>query len=115
MIWLLAETPDYSGGYASGSDWYFQMVFCATTASIVSGTIAERLKIWPFLIFTLVLTGFIYPIAEDGSGAAVSWMLTLHSLISLVQLWYTLQVVGQLLLVQSSLAHVQVDSMKTVQ
>ena len=66
-----AETPDYSGGYASGSDWYFQMVFCATTASIVSGTIAERLKIWPFLIFTLVLTGFIYPIVggwEWGGG-----------------------------------------------
>ena len=65
------DTPDYSGGYASGSDWYFQMVFCATTASIVSGTIAERLKIWPFLIFTLVLTGFIYPIVgswEWGGG-----------------------------------------------
>lgn len=65
------DAPDYSGGYASGSDWYFQMVFCATTASIVSGTIAERLKIWPFLIFTLVLTGFIYPIVgswEWGGG-----------------------------------------------
>ena len=34
--------------YAAGSDWYFQMVFCATTASIVSGTLAERIKIWPF-------------------------------------------------------------------
>ena len=68
---LLAETPDYSGGYASGSDWYFQMVFCATTASIVSGTIAERVKLWPFLIFTLVLTGVIYPIVgswEWGAG-----------------------------------------------
>ena len=68
---LSAETPDYSGGYASGSDWFFQMVFCATTASIVSGTIAERIKLWPFLIFTLVLTGFIYPIVgswEWGAG-----------------------------------------------
>ena len=48
--------------YASSSDWFFQMVFCATTASIVSGTLAERIKVWPFLIFTVVLTGIIYPI-----------------------------------------------------
>ncbi|MDG1007785.1 MAG: ammonium transporter [Alphaproteobacteria bacterium] len=68
---IAGETPDFSGGYASGSDWYFQMVFCATTASIVSGTIAERMKLWPFLIFTLFLTGFIYPIVgswEWGTG-----------------------------------------------
>jgi Amt family ammonium transporter len=65
------DAPDFSGGYAAGSDWYFQMVFCATTASIVSGTIAERMKLWPFLIFTLFLTGFIYPIVgswEWGTG-----------------------------------------------
>ena len=49
--------------YAAGdSDWFFQMVFCATTASIVSGTVAERVKLWPFLIFVAILTGFIYPI-----------------------------------------------------
>ncbi len=68
---IAGEAPDFSGGYASGSDWYFQMVFCATTASIVSGTIAERMKLWPFLIFTLFLTGFIYPIVgswEWGTG-----------------------------------------------
>ena len=59
---IIGDAADFSGGYASGSDWYFQMVFCATTASIVSGTIAERMKLWPFLIFTLFLTGFIYPI-----------------------------------------------------
>lgn len=51
-----------AGGYAAGSDWFFQMVFCATAASIVSGTLAERIKLWPFLIFTAVLTGIIYPI-----------------------------------------------------
>jgi Amt family ammonium transporter len=51
-----------AGGYASMSDWFFQMVFVATAASIVSGTLAERIKVWPFLIFTLVLTGVIYPI-----------------------------------------------------
>ncbi|WP_419906965.1 ammonium transporter [Hoeflea sp.] len=50
-------------GYASvGSDFFFQLMFCATTASIVSGTLAERMKLWPFLIFTVVLTGILYPI-----------------------------------------------------
>jgi Amt family ammonium transporter len=49
-------------GYASASDWYFQMVFVATAASIVSGTLAERIKLWPFLVFTVFLTGVIYPI-----------------------------------------------------
>ncbi len=50
-------------GYASvGSDFFFQLMFCATTASIVSGTLAERIKLWPFLIFVVVLTGLIYPI-----------------------------------------------------
>ena len=68
---IMGETPNFEGGYAAGSDWFFQMVFCATTASIVSGTIAERMKLWPFLIFTLFLTGFIYPIVgswEWGTG-----------------------------------------------
>ena len=50
-------------GYAStGSDFFFQLMFCATTASIVSGTLAERIKLWPFLIFVVILTAFIYPI-----------------------------------------------------
>jgi len=52
---------DYS--YAStASDYFFQLMFCAATASIVSGALAERIKLWPFLIFTVVLTGLIYPI-----------------------------------------------------
>ena len=59
---LTAETPDYSGGYSTGADWYFQMVFVATAASIVSGTVAERIKLWPFLGFVILLTAFIYPI-----------------------------------------------------
>jgi Amt family ammonium transporter len=46
----------------AGSDFYFQLMFCATTASIVSGTLAERIKLWPFLAFTVALTGLIYPI-----------------------------------------------------
>ena len=50
-------------GYASvASDFFFQLMFCATTASIVSGTLAERVKLWPFLAFTVVLTGVLYPI-----------------------------------------------------
>jgi Amt family ammonium transporter len=49
-------------GYADGSDWYFQMVFCATTVSIVSGTLAERIKLWPFFLFAAILSGIIYPI-----------------------------------------------------
>ncbi len=49
-------------GYADGSDWYFQMVFCATTVSIVSGTMAERIKLWPFFVFAAILSGIIYPI-----------------------------------------------------
>jgi len=51
-----------SNGYSVLSDWFFQMVFVATTASIVSGAIAERAKLWPFFGFTLVLAAFIYPI-----------------------------------------------------
>ena len=49
-------------GYADGSDWYFQMVFCATTVSIVSGTLAERIKLWPFFLCAAILAGIIYPI-----------------------------------------------------
>ena len=50
--------------YASvGSDFFFQLVFVAATASIVSGAVAERIKLWPFLIFVVVLTGILYPIS----------------------------------------------------
>jgi len=51
-------------GYASiGSDFFFQLVFVAATASIVSGALAERIKLWPFLAFVVVLTGVMYPIS----------------------------------------------------
>ncbi|MBF9032543.1 ammonium transporter [Rhodobacterales bacterium HKCCE3408] len=60
-VGLSGAEPDLT--YASvGSDFFFQLMFCATTASIVSGTLAERIKLWPFLIFIIILTGFIYPI-----------------------------------------------------
>jgi Amt family ammonium transporter len=49
--------------YSPASDWFFQMVFVATTASIVSGALAERILIWPFFAFILVLTAILYPIS----------------------------------------------------
>ena len=49
-------------GYSVMSDWFFQMVFVATAASIVSGALAERVKMWPFFLFTLLLTAIIYPV-----------------------------------------------------
>ena len=54
-----------SGGeiYYSGlSDFFFQVVFVATAMSIVSGAVAERMKLWSFLVFAIVMTGFIYPV-----------------------------------------------------
>jgi len=65
-LWEPAPLEEANGGYASSSDWFFQMVFVATAASIVSGTVAERVKLIPFLLFTVVLTAVIYP-------TVVSW------------------------------------------
>jgi Amt family ammonium transporter len=60
-VGLAADAVDLT--YASvGSDFYFQLMFCGATASIVSGALAERIKLWPFLIFIAILTGVIYPI-----------------------------------------------------
>ena len=53
----------YDGSYYSGmSDFFFQMVFVATAMSIVSGAVAERMKLWSFMAFAVVMTGFIYPL-----------------------------------------------------
>ena len=57
-----SDSSKLETGYADSSDWYFQMVFCATTVSIVSGTLAERIKLWPFFLFAAILTGFLYPL-----------------------------------------------------
>ncbi len=59
-----AAREDGFGGsaiYSSSSDFFFQVVFAATCMSIVSGAVAERMKLWAFLLFSLVMIGFIYP------------------------------------------------------
>jgi Amt family ammonium transporter len=61
-VGISAEQADDLSYAATGSDFFFQLMFCAATASIVSGTLAERIKLWPFLLFTLILTAFIYPL-----------------------------------------------------
>jgi len=62
---VLGQDPAawYDGDYYSGmSDFFFQVVFVATAMSIVSGAVAERMKLWSFMLFAVVMTGFIYPI-----------------------------------------------------
>ncbi len=71
-----SDSSSVDTGYSDGSDWYFQMVFCATTVSIVSGTLAERIKLWPFFLFAAILSGIIYPIVmgwQWGGG----WLATI--------------------------------------
>ncbi len=70
-----AEAVLASGGetyYSVRSDYFFQVVFVATAMSIVSGAVAERMKLWAFLAFAVVMTGFIYPVQgfwKWGGGA----------------------------------------------
>jgi len=59
---ILDETTAADASYPVMADFFFQVVFVATAASVISGTIAERMKLWPFLIFVVVLSGLIYPI-----------------------------------------------------
>lgn len=68
--------------YAPSADFFFQVVFVATAMSIVSGAVAERMKLWAFLAFAVVLTGFIYPMegAWTWGGEAVFGMYTLGDL-----------------------------------
>ncbi len=57
-----AKAAVIESGYSTMSDWFFQMVFVATTASIVSGTLAERVKLWSFFIFIAILAAVVYPV-----------------------------------------------------
>jgi len=74
-----AEDP---ATYAPSSDFFFQVVFVATAMSIVSGAVAERMKLWAFLAFAVVMTGFIYPMegAWTWGGASVFGLYTLGDL-----------------------------------
>ena len=64
---------DYSAGYSAASDWFFQMVFCGAACSIVSGCVAERIKLWSFLLFCAILCGLIYPI-QGSWGWGGGWL-----------------------------------------
>jgi len=68
--------------YAPSADFFFQVVFVAATMSIVSGAVAERMKLWAFLLFAVVMTGFIYPMEGSWTwgGNAVFGMYTLGDL-----------------------------------
>ncbi len=72
-IWT--DNSSIETGYSDSSDWFFQAMFVCATASIVSGAVAERIKIWPFFIFAALMGGFIYPISmgwQWGGG----WLAT---------------------------------------
>ncbi len=79
-----AAQDDFRGGsiYSGASDFFFQVVFVATAMSIVSGAVAERMKLWAFLAFAVVMTGFIYPMEGNWTwgGGAVFGMYTLGDL-----------------------------------
>jgi Amt family ammonium transporter len=73
---------DEPATYAPSADFYFQVVFVATAMSIVSGAVAERMKLWAFLAFAVVMTGFIYPMEGRWTwgGEAVFGLYTLGDL-----------------------------------
>lgn len=77
-----AAGVEESATYAPSADFFFQVVFVATAMSIVSGAVAERMKLWAFLVFAVVLTAFIYPMegAWTWGGASVFGMYTLGDL-----------------------------------
>jgi ammonium transporter, Amt family len=60
-VW--SDASSMGTGYADSSDWFFQTMFVCATVSIVSGAVAERIKIWPFFAFAAIMSGFIYPIS----------------------------------------------------
>ena len=75
-IWT--DSSDARTGYSGYSDWFFQTMFVCATASIVSGAVAERIKIWPFFIFAAIMAGVIYPISmgwQWGGGWLASFWI----------------------------------------
>ena len=82
---LAASQENGFGGdsvYSGASDFFFQVVFVATAMSIVSGSVAERMKLWSFMIFAVVMTGFIYPMEGNWTwgGGSVFGMFSLGDL-----------------------------------
>jgi len=71
-----SDSSSLATGYSDSSDWFFQALFVCATASIVSGAVAERIKIWPFFIFAGILGGIIYPI-QMGWQWGGGWLATL--------------------------------------
>ena len=68
---MWSDSSSLEQGYSGASDWFFQTLFVCATCSIVSGAVAERIKIWPFFLFSAILGGIIYPIQmgwEWGGG-----------------------------------------------
>lgn len=76
----LAGAEDSGLQYSGASDFFFQVVFVATAMSIVSGAVAERMKLWSFLAFAVVMTGFIYPMEGSWTwgGAEVPFIGALN-------------------------------------
>ena len=73
LIW--SEGSKITTGYSDSSDWFYQAMFVCATVSIVSGAVAERIKIWPFFFFAIGMSGFIYPVSmgwQWGGG----WLAT---------------------------------------
>ena len=60
---MWSEGSKLETGYSDSSDWFFQTMFVCATVSIVSGAVAERIKIWPFFVFAVLMSGFIYPVS----------------------------------------------------
>ena len=60
---MWSEGSKLDTGYSDSSDWFFQTMFVCATVSIVSGAVAERIKIWPFFVFAVLMSGFIYPVS----------------------------------------------------
>ena len=94
-VGVSAEAADDIGYASTASDYFFQLMFCAATASIVSGTLAERIKLWPFLVFTFMLTALFTRSRPAGNGVAAS-LMRWASLILRAQLWCILSAAGRL-------------------
>ena len=79
---ITGDGVDAENTYAPSADFFFQVVFVATAMSIVSGAVAERMKLWAFLVFAVVMTGFIYPMEGSWTwgGLPVFGLYTLGDL-----------------------------------